>query len=695
MREKEWKIEENLEAKERYELSIERLRQIGKEETTKEPYRTYFQKTAAFLLMIEGVRNRLSHGEQLTIEELQRENQKLYEDILPEQYNSSYANPAYAVEMLGDTFGQLLSAVYTELRAEIAYVFEDRLLYLTVLNELFVEIYNCFEETEEPEYEQIREIFYWFASDYCDVFSADAITSRFVPEYGCLRDVVTDSDLTDLRYLYQYGEYITDTELQMAEFMNRLPEETIAKIADNCTNGLARGFRVGGKDISKKHVVDLEFRVGFERAARKIIENFKKMDIEVSVFRSGVSILAGRSAMRSGFYGAVPNPQYEFDHRNDIGLIFDKKFAERKLDVEKNAFEKIRETAGQFAGPALIELFGQEGFSPEKNDAAVNLTKKQEELVNLFAGKRSQMFQQYTKGDERCFTIISYPCPEIGEKFPEIFDEVVKINTLDPEVYERIQQHIIDALDQGEYAQICGKGNNKTNLRVKLHPLQDPQKETKFENCSADVNIPAGEVFTSPVLEGTEGTLFVSEVYLHQMAYRNLEIHFQDGCITDYTCSNFDTEEDNKQYIFENILYRHETLPIGEFAIGTNTTAYAAAEKYGIADKYTILIAEKTGPHFAVGDTCYSWSEDLKVYNPDGKEIIAKDNSISIQRREDVSKAYFQCHTDITIPYKELAEISAVKANGEKIMIIQDGRFVLPGTEELNEPLKELEELYL
>ena len=39
MREKEWKIEENLEAKERYELSIERLKQIGKEETTKEPYR--------------------------------------------------------------------------------------------------------------------------------------------------------------------------------------------------------------------------------------------------------------------------------------------------------------------------------------------------------------------------------------------------------------------------------------------------------------------------------------------------------------------------------------------------------------------------------------------------------------------------------------------------------------------------------
>ena len=36
-----------------------------------------------------------------------------------------------------------------------------------------------------------------------------------------------------------------------------------------------------------------------------------------------------------------------------------------------------------------------------------------------------------------------------------------------------------------------------------------------------------------------------------------------------------------------------------------------AAKKYGIEDKMPILIAEKMGPHFAVGDTCYSWCEDI------------------------------------------------------------------------------------
>ena len=93
------------------------------------------------------------------------------------------------------------------------------------------------------------------------------------------------------------------------------------------------------------------------------------------------------------------------------------------------------------------------------------------------------------------------------------------------------------------------------------------------------------------------------------------------------------------------------------------------------------------GPHFAVGDTCYSWAEDSAVYNPNGKEIIARDNEISILRKEDLSKAYFSCHTDITIPYSELDTIDAVRADGSRISIIADGRFVLPGVEELNVPL--------
>ena len=161
--------------------------------------------------------------------------------------------------------------------------------------------------------------------------------------------------------------------------------------------------------------------------------------------------------------------------------------------------------------------------------------------------------------------------------------------------------------------------------------------------------------------------------------------------VESYTCTNFKDEAENKKYIRDNVLKHHDTLPMGEFAIGTNTTAYVTAKKYGIEDKMPILIAEKMGPHFAVGDTCYSHAEEVKVYNPDGKEIVARDNEVAALRSVNPSKAYFNCHTDITIPYDELAELTAVKKDGGRIPIIANGRFVLHGTEELNEPLRELD----
>ena len=161
----------------------------------------------------------------------------------------------------------------------------------------------------------------------------------------------------------------------------------------------------------------------------------------------------------------------------------------------------------------------------------------------------------------------------------------------------------------------------------------------------------------------------------------------ENGFVKDYSCSNFEDEEKNRKYFKKNVLNDHDTLPMGEFAIGTNTTAFAMARKYGIESIMPILIAEKTGPHFALGDTCYSHAEDVKVFNMNKKEIIAKDNEVSRNRFENPEKAYFNCHTDITIPYEEIGRLAAVDADGEMTDIIRDGRFVLPGTEMLNEAL--------
>ena len=367
-------------------------------------------------------------------------------------------------------------------------------------------------------------------------------------------------------------------------------------------------------------------------------------------------------------------------------MFLDKMYCSRKLEVMHTAFEKYKKEARGYAGPAVVETFGEPDFEPVNKAENLKLTEEQNALLVDHRTQMGQLQRQYIIEEERSFTIIAFPLPTIGDCFEELFRETIRINTLDYKKYQRIQQTIIDALDQADHCEIKGYHGNHTDLTVNLWKLKDPAKETIFENCVADVNIPVGEVFTSPVLTGTNGVLHVTKVFLNGLEYKNLEIVFENGKIKEYSCTNFATEEENKAFIKENILFRHKTLPIGEFAIGTNTTAYVVAKRLGVEAKMPILIAEKMGPHFAVGDTCYSHAEDVKVYNPDGKEIVARENEVAKLRNVNPAKAYFNCHTDITIPYDELALLAAVKADGERIVIIRDGRFVLPGTEELNEP---------
>ena len=683
--------EKNDQCRERHALAVNRLRAMASEETVAEKYLIYFQDASIFLLELENVRRKIADRswEHYSLKQKQSLNEILYSAVLEGHYEKSYANPAYAAKEMGLETGRLLSLLYAEIRSGIPYAFENRMDYLTILYELFIEVYNCFENTEEPEPKEIRDILYWYASDYSDVFLADRIEEQIDPECSFAADIIEHADLETDDYLYRFGEYITENELGTARHLRSLPEDTLKKMADVYTEGYRIGFINTGKDLSIKSSVNIRYTLGFEKVIRIAIENFRKMGLKPVIYRAASSVITKREQYKIGYHGAIASQQYEYDHRQDQALFIDRRYIERRLEVAKTVYEKNKELAAGFAGPAVMETFGEKPFSPEANEAAPVYSEAQRKLALEYDSRSGQLTNRYIKGEERSFTIIAWPVPEIGENYPQIFNEVIRLNTLDAALYTRVQQILIDALDQGDYVQVRGKGQNQTDIRVNLRELDDPEKETLFENCVADVNIPVGEVFTSPALEGTEGVLHVSSVYLEGLQFRDLKLTFKEGRITDYICGNFENEEENRKYIYDNVLKNHDTLPLGEFAIGTNTTAYVAARKYGIEDKMPILIAEKTGPHFAVGDTCYSWSEDIRVYNPNGKEIVAKDNSISILRKEDVDKAYFHCHTDITLPYDELEEISVVTKEGKAIILLKDGKFVLPGTEVLNEPLEE------
>ena len=673
---------------ERYKLAKERIVQIPEENIVKMPYQDFFIKEAEFLQKVISVMDE-NQEQDKTLEELQAQNYELYQDVLPQNYEKSYGNPVYAQEMLGE-YGRAFTFLYTELHGTIGYAFEKKVWDITVGLELFLEMYSAFSEEELPAERQVREILLSYVNDYCQDMVETRIREGVDPEEDFAVNIIMKSDLNDLRYLYRFGEYISESQLETARFLNSMSQEEIDSMAGTYTEGYRMGFVTGRKDIRKKKTVNIRYELGFERMVKAAILQFEEMGLKAVIYRHALHAVNKRSQNRVGFTGAVANPQFDYDHRQDSALFMDSDFVKRKLRAMQTSYDEYADLAEVHGGPAVIETFGEKPFSPVNKEECWTFSEAQQKLQVELDNESGQIVNRYIKGEERSFTIIAYPIPEIGENFQDIFREIVKINTLDYKKYQKIQQTIIDTLDTCEWVEIKGKGDNETDLLIHLHTLTDPQKQTNFENCVADVNIPLGEVFTSPVLAGTGGILHVSKVYLNGLQFCDLKLVFDCGQVIDYTCSNFDTEEENRKYIEDNILFHHPRLAMGEFAIGTNTTAYVAAQKYDIADKLPILIAEKMGPHFAVGDTCYSWAEDTPVYNPDGKEIIARDNEISEMRKDDVSLAYYGCHTDITIPYDELGSIRAVDDDGGMISVIEDGRFVLPGTEALNEAFGEL-----
>lgn len=264
--------------RERARLAWERIASIRETPDVAAPYDRYFQRMAEFILEMGKLYQTRKENIDETFElaDWQKLNIALYEDILPENYGQSFGNPDYAVEILGETHGKLLSFLYSELRAMIPYAFEQRLEEMTVLSELFIEVYNAFEE-EIPGYRSIQQILYWFESDYTDLFVARRIREGVDPSLDFAVRIVMDSDLSDPRYLYRYGEYISKNELGTWEYLNTLPEETIRLMADTYTEGYRMGFVLGRKDLSKKSTVNLRYSIGFERVIRQAIQNFQKM----------------------------------------------------------------------------------------------------------------------------------------------------------------------------------------------------------------------------------------------------------------------------------------------------------------------------------------------------------------------------------------------------------------------------------
>ncbi len=648
-------------------------------------YEAYFKNQGQFLLMMQEHMLEIEDDAYFDhdFEWLLGKNHMLYEDVTEPGYQTSYVNPSYAATIFGKEMGQFLSAVAYKLREYVGYVYEQRLFDMKETNDLYLALYHAVVVEGQTEVEVLRQLVRHHMVQSAKLALTIEWTRRFSPTFDVYSHIVDSYDLEDLRYLFRYGLFVGDNEIAQAKYVGQLSEDKKQKIADTYTEAYIRGFARNGVSLKGKNSVQVVYSLGFEGVMKKAYNNFEKLGLQPFAY------FHLRTAQRPRLISTRPNRQMIYDHRFSDALYLDEAYVSTMLKASEEVAEMFAKDAGAFSGLALFEVFGDEPFQPKNKDANMSHDQKTAELAARYTREMSMITNKIMPGDSYSFTINDYPLPSIGEQYEAIFDATIEVNTLEEALYEKIQSTIIDALDEVDYVHVTGRDGNKTDIKVALMPISDEKGQTKFANCTADVNVPVGEVYTSPVLAGTEGLLHVKEVYLTDRTFKDLKIWFEEGMIKDYTCSNFETEAENKAYVKESLMHPHDTLPLGEFAIGTNTVAYMMGRRFGIQEKLPILIGEKTGPHFAIGDTCFTWAEDTALYNSNGKEMIARENEKTCLRKTSPEKAYTNKHTDITIPYDELGDIVGYDENGDSVEIILNGRFALPGTEVLNRPFDE------
>lgn len=165
-------------------------------------------------------------------------------------------------------------------------------------------------EKSQPQ-KAIAKAVYWYVSDYSDEMVSWRIHEQQVPDFSRIKSIIMSEDLSDLRYLYRFGDYISETELGTAEHMNRLSQAEIDAMADTFVEGYIRGFEINRISLENKKYVTVRGSIGFERVLRSAVEKFRKHGLEPVFFPASTTVL-NRRQVRVGYQGKSVNPQFEF-----------------------------------------------------------------------------------------------------------------------------------------------------------------------------------------------------------------------------------------------------------------------------------------------------------------------------------------------------------------------------------------------
>ena len=577
-------------------------------------------------------------------------------------YENSMQNPEKAEEIYPGA-----GKWYAVIQAEASGIAENLMIGqkdMAQAREKLLEKAGQIVEKEENSADELRRLWKTFLLETATVREMDFVKSMVcIGEENPYETVLEKADNSTADWMEEYGLPVTETDKKMMRFWFGLEKEKLQAMGKSIADAFLHGFISQSRDRRERKRVRFYYQIGQEALAREVVKALKEK---------------GLTPVITAPHTLHALNQWQADHQFDHSVVMDEELFQAEWKAYETAmyfYEKeLKDTCGmigidQFGMESVIYTHGEHALQPDEGSR--NWKTKLEQ-------KKRDLESQWIRPSEISFCKVAFPNLLVGERFEEIFEDFFQMNVEESEPFEKLQQVLIDGLDTCDIAEIKGCNGNETDIRISLWPIKDPTKETKFLNCGGDLNIPYGEVFTTPKLAGTTGLYHVEEICLKGIFYHDLRLTFQDGWVVDANC------REGKEYVMNRLLYPNEKITMGEFAVGSNTKAYAIAHKYQLGDRLPILIYEKMGPHIAIGDPCFARSEDAPIYNMyDHKEMVCRENEITAERNTK-ENIYFGNHVDITLPYHQVEYLRGIRKDGTIVSFIENGRFVLKGTEGLN-----------
>lgn len=614
--------------------------------------------------LVIAQRVRQSYSKYMTLEQ----NDAMFGKIAA-NYSTSFSNPEY-LKKQGFPDADLLSVIHHIFDKSLRNVMLSRPIFVWNKSDLLVVLKKYFVDFDRAKLQSELDK-QTCASQYKQ---GDSRMSESSTIDNCYNHVLQKANGNNLDWMAGYGVYISAVEQEMCKFWYELPEEIINKIALHIVDAFFHGFISQSRYVDGRTNVRMMYAIGQEALAQKVVEIFRSREMEPIILQPS----------------SVAYPeQCLADHVHDGSICIEEESYQTQIDAYSAATDKYREYIKNTCGFIRIGTFGSKVSSITPSEYSYHPSEEVLKMHRRVVIAKRSIEAKVLRPDNLSFCSVVFPDKRVGDNFMEVFNEFYKLNTENSEPYELIQKELIDILDKCDSVRLVGMNGNKTDITVSVGPLDDEEKQTNYLNCGGDINIPHGEMFTTPMLKGTNGVLNVKEIYLRDKYYKNLKLNFYNGRVVDYGCDNFDDLDKNKKYVFENLLNGMENAPMGELSIGTNTLAYKIAEELNLFPRLPILLAEKMGPHIAVGDPCFARGEDSPVINVyGGKEMVARDNELTKLRETDPG-CYVNFHTDITIPFNEMGLFVGMdRKTKEKHVIIKDGLFVPKVADKLNDNLR-------